>query len=135
MRGKVTKRKIRLADISHDWGVSRGWVCRQEDESWGEHAYRLSCELAQIEKFAPYAAAMARGESFPPVYIVQRGDDLLLVDGCHRVAGAALNGWGTIDAKIVRASSDDDASELADSFWDDEISRPVAHIHEGNHHA
>jgi hypothetical protein len=86
-----------------------------------EHALRLGREVAAVDKFIPYASAMRRGEKFPPVYIVRRGRDMLLVDGCHRVAGAAINGRKTISARVDAAASDEEASELADAFWEAEF--------------
>ena len=45
-----------------------------------------------------YRDAMEAGAKFPPIHVIEDGDDLWLVDGFHRVAAANALGYRTIDA-------------------------------------
>lgn len=45
-----------------------------------------------------YRDAMEAGAKFPPIHVIEDGDDLWLVDGFHRVAAANSLGYRTIDA-------------------------------------
>ena len=45
-----------------------------------------------------YCDAMEAGAKFPPIHVIEDGDDLWLVDGFHRVAAAHKLGHRTIDA-------------------------------------
>jgi hypothetical protein len=47
-----------------------------------------------------YCEAMEAGAEFPPIHIIEDGDNLWLVDGFHRVAAAHKIGRKTIDAHV-----------------------------------
>jgi hypothetical protein len=47
-----------------------------------------------------YCEAMEAGAEFPPIHIIEDGDNLWLVDGFHRVAAAHKLGRKTIDAHV-----------------------------------
>lgn len=61
---------------------------------------------------AEYRDAMEAGASFPPVHVVEDGDNLWLVDGFHRVAAAQALGRKTIEAN-VREGTLEEAQWLA----------------------
>lgn len=61
---------------------------------------------------AEYRDAMEAGATFPPVVVVEDGDNLWLVDGFHRVAAAQALGRKTIDAS-VRQGTLEEAQWLA----------------------
>ena len=43
-------------------------------------------------KVRRYAEAMARGDAFPPIRVVDYGDSLMIIDGHHRAAAARRAG-------------------------------------------
>ena len=47
-----------------------------------------------------YRDAMEAGATFPPIFVVEDGDNLWLVDGFHRLAAAQKLGRKTIDANV-----------------------------------
>lgn len=59
-----------------------------------------------------YRDAMDAGATFPPIFVVEDGDNLWLVDGFHRVAAAQKLGRKTIDAN-VREGTLEEAQWLA----------------------
>ena len=59
-----------------------------------------------------YRDAMEAGATFPPIFVVEDGDNLWLVDGFHRVAAAGALGRKTIDAN-VREGTLEEAQWLA----------------------
>ena len=59
-----------------------------------------------------YRDAMEAGATFPPIFVVEDGDNLWLVDGFHRVAAAQALGRKTIDAN-VRQGTLEEAQWLA----------------------
>jgi hypothetical protein len=59
-----------------------------------------------------YRDAMEAGATFPPIFVVEDGDNLWLVDGFHRVAAAQALGRKTIDAN-VREGTLEEAQWLA----------------------
>jgi len=59
-----------------------------------------------------YRDAMEAGATFPPIFVVEDGDNLWLVDGFHRVAAAQKLGRKTIDAN-VREGTLEEAQWLA----------------------
>ena len=59
-----------------------------------------------------YRDAMEAGATFPPVHVVEDGDNLWLVDGFHRVAAAQALGRKTIEAN-VREGTLEEAQWLA----------------------
>ena len=61
---------------------------------------------------AEYRDAMEAGATFPPIFVVEDGDNLWLVDGFHRVAAAQALGRKTIDAN-VREGTLEEAQWLA----------------------
>ena len=61
---------------------------------------------------AEYRDAMEAGATFPPVHVVEDGDNLWLVDGFHRVAAAQALGRKTIEAN-VREGTLEEAQWLA----------------------
>lgn len=59
-----------------------------------------------------YRDAMEAGATFPPIFVVEDGDNLWLVDGFHRLAAAQKLGRKTIDAN-VREGTLEEAQWLA----------------------
>lgn len=59
-----------------------------------------------------YCDAMEAGATFPPIHVIEDGDNLWLVDGFHRVAAAHKLGHRTIDAN-VRQGTLEEAQWLA----------------------
>lgn len=55
-------------------------------------------------------------ESWPPLLVVQRGSQYLLVDGFHRLAAAQNLGLDTVSVRVVVAPADGDLHALAFSF-------------------
>jgi|SRR6185437_5642379 len=120
VRKEMVRQKIEIADLSHDWGATRGGICRQAGEAPPDHLSRLGRELGSAQKITRYAAAIARGAALPPVLAVRWGRTLALVDGCHTTAATALLGRPTIDAVVFHAASEQEASEFAEAFWESE---------------
>lgn len=54
-----------------------------------------------------YAAAMKKGEEFPPIVVYDTSDGLILADGFHRHTAADMAGVKTIEAQIIVGSYDD----------------------------
>lgn len=54
--------------------------------------------LYDIATLQEYCDAMESGATFPPIHVIEDGDNLWLVDGFHRVAAAHKLGRKTIDA-------------------------------------
>lgn len=52
-------------------------------------------------------------EGWPPLLVVQRGDQYLLIDGFHRLAAAQNLGLDTVRVKVVPAPADGDLHALA----------------------
>ncbi len=52
-------------------------------------------------------------EGWPPLLVVQRGSQYLLVDGFHRFAAAQNLGLDTVPVRVVSAPTDDDLHALA----------------------
>lgn len=59
-----------------------------------------------------YCDAMESGATFPPIHVIEDGDNLWLVDGFHRVAAAHKIGRKTIDA-LSRPGTLEEAQWLA----------------------
>jgi hypothetical protein len=51
-----------------------------------------------------YCDAMESGATFPPIHVIEDGDNLWLVDGFHRVAAAHKLGRKTIDANVRKGT-------------------------------
>ena len=73
---------------------------------------RLQSRPLKPDRVKAYAAAMRRGEVFPPVQVVcDRNGNYYLVDGYHRVAATRqLNGIDVIEAEIIEGT-------LEDALW------------------
>lgn len=83
--------QIELTKISRDGGTqSRAWLNNQTIDE--------------------YAAAMRRGEEFPPIKLIYTGEAYYLVDGFHRVEAA-------IKAKLERISAEVEPGTLEDAQW------------------
>jgi hypothetical protein len=55
---------------------------------------------------AEYAAAMERGDVFPPLLVVETPSEFLLIDGWHRREAAQRLGVDNLPARIVRGSEE-----------------------------
>lgn len=65
------------------------------------HRNQARFEALREETFIVYRDAMERGDQFPPIIVFKSGDDYVVIDGNHRVAGAELAGATEIGAYIV----------------------------------
>jgi hypothetical protein len=117
---------VSIANLSADWGETWGALTKRPGEPRPSHLVRLSSDpgypwcIEAMGTIVAYAKAMREGALFPPVFIVRapRGD--LLIDGTHRAKAAALNGETQIDAVVLKVRTEEDASRVADAFWNGE---------------
>lgn len=67
---------------------------------------------------AAYERAISFGAKFPPVFIFNLNGSLVLHDGWHRCAAAALRGLDHISAVIFHVSSADEGDRLSDHLFE-----------------
>jgi hypothetical protein len=77
---------------------------RTRDSTWG--------------KVAAYERAISFGAEFPPVFVFDLNGSLVLHDGFHRCAAAALRGHDTISAVVFYISSIAEGESLADLLFE-----------------
>ena len=79
----------------------------------GEHARNFTWG-----KVAAYERAISFGAEFPPVFVFNLNGILVLHDGWHRCAAAALRGLDQISAVIFRVSSAEEGDRLSDFLFE-----------------
>ena len=77
---------------------------RKRDSAWG--------------KVASYERAISFGAEFPPVFVFDLKGSLVLHDGFHRCAAAALRGHDHISAVVFYVSSAKDGESLANVLFE-----------------
>lgn len=77
------------------------------------HDNQVRHEPLNADVVDDYAAAMDRGDVFPPVLVAERDGVMWLLGGNHRTAGRAKAGLLTIAAVVVVDPTDDQARLLA----------------------
>jgi hypothetical protein len=65
-----------------------------------------------------YERAMARGDVFPPVFVIAMNGVQLLDDGCHRCTAAAGRGETTISAVVINVASRREADLVSALLFD-----------------
>jgi hypothetical protein len=66
-----------------------------------------------VGKVASYERAMGRGETLPPAFVIVLEGELILDDGWHRCAAAALVGHATISAVVFNVRSCQEADTVS----------------------
>ena len=69
-------------------------------------------------KVAAYERAISFGAEFPPVFVFSLKGSLVLHDGFHRCAAAALRGHDHISAVIFHVSSAEEGEALSDLLFE-----------------
>ena len=69
-------------------------------------------------KVAAYERAISFGAEFPPVFVFNLKGSLVLHDGFHRCAAAALRGLDHISAVVFHVSSADEGEALSDLLFE-----------------
>lgn len=122
MRKLVHRKRVRIADLSADDGVTWGVLARQAGERTADHLVRLTSglghgpDMGTVRTVMAYAGAMRAGDVFPPVFVIRAPSGMVLVDGTHRAMAAAFNSEAEIDAVVMRARSDADADAMIREF-------------------
>jgi hypothetical protein len=65
-----------------------------------------------------YERAMARGDVFPPVFVIAMNGVQFLDDGCHRCTAAALRGEATISAVVIPVACHQQADMVSELLFD-----------------
>ncbi|MFA7295688.1 MAG: hypothetical protein WC211_00710 [Dehalococcoidia bacterium] len=68
---------------------------------------QIRADLYDPAVLAEYAEALKSGAKFPPIHVVEEGDDLWLVDGFHRHAAHLREKRGVIDAQVKQGTRRD----------------------------
>ena len=82
----------------------------------GEHARNFTWG-----KVAAYERAISFGAEFPPIFVFDLNGSLILHDGWHRCAAAALRGLDHISAVVFRVSSAGDGEALAILLFEQQV--------------
>jgi hypothetical protein len=64
-----------------------------------------------------YERAMARGDVFPPVFVIALNGEQLLDDGCHRCTAAALRGAQTVPAVVIPVACRREADTVSELLF------------------
>jgi hypothetical protein len=64
-----------------------------------------------------YGRAMARGDVFPPVFVLAMNGVQLLDDGCHRCTAAAVRGETTIPAVVIPVACQQEAATVSELLF------------------
>lgn len=115
------QRRVRLGDLISA-GEYEGQFARRAGESRSGMRTRLLAQEGIQDggngKTAAYERGLARGDAFPPVFVFALGDELILDDGWHRCAAAALRGQKTISAVVFRVRTSAGADGLSILLYD-----------------
>jgi hypothetical protein len=65
-----------------------------------------------------YERAMARGDVFPPVFVIAMNGEQFLDDGCHRCTAAAVRGKTTIPAVVIPVACRQEADLVSELLFE-----------------
>jgi hypothetical protein len=65
-----------------------------------------------------YERAMARGDVFPPVFVIAINGVQFLDDGCHRCTASALRGEATISAVVIPVACQQEADMVSELLFE-----------------
>lgn len=110
---KIIPNRVAVADgtmeewiASHGAGFSLQTIRLSDINQEASLANQARFQALDTEVVLNYAAAMERGDRFPPIVVHAVRGELVVVDGNHRVAAADLAEQPAIDAYVVGNISD-----------------------------
>jgi hypothetical protein len=117
----IEQRRVKLSDLICCGGYE-GYFARLTGETLADRRKRfLAQERAHDRvsgKVAAYERAMARGVEFPPVFVFAWDGEMLLDDGWHRCAAAALLERRSISAVVFNVTNNAEADALSELLFD-----------------
>lgn len=117
-------RQVALADLESSV-VPRGWFAPRPGETNKQFKRRVADRVrdhaaragADEGKARRYGRKKARGDQFPPIFVVELAGRMSVMDGWHRTNAAALAGDAYVPAMVATARDGAEEGALLEEFW------------------
>jgi hypothetical protein len=120
MRKLIQEQQVKLADLVCCGEGTKPFARRRGESPAAMRARLLAMPGLHARgkrTVVVYRRAMARGDVFPPVFVIAMNGEKVLDDGCHRCTAAALRGDTTISAVVIPVVCQQEADMVSELLF------------------